>query len=384
LLAFGSFGLLWGLFAAGLPVIKARSGADDAAFGTALLFVALAAAPTMFAVGRLLDRMGRRVAVVAALLFCAVVPLPTLADSFGLLVLTLALFGAGSGAFDVVINSLAATVEAESGVRVLNRAHALFSAGLLVGSLLIAGFTAASVSISLTLAGFALATAVFILIVLRRAPANLGRSEATNDGSVEASKRRRVNPIVVAFGLLAALAALIESGIQQWSAVFLGQEVGASAALAGLAPGIFAASMAIGRLGGHRVQEMTSSKALLVMSAAVSAIGVLVVATAETSPLVLAGFAIVGVGISVAAPTIYSLAAEQAPPETRGATIGTTASVGYAGLLLGPVVVGQVAGLTSLRGAVGGLAIVALVLGVGALRLPHRTPLRARGRPAME
>jgi MFS family permease len=384
MLAFGSFGLLWGLFAAALPVIKAKTGTGDGEFGTALVFIALAAAPTMFVVGRLLDRLGRRVAVVAALLFCAVTPLPTLADSFGLLVLTLALFGAGSGAFDVVINSLAATVEAESGVRVLNRAHALFSAGLLVGSLLIAGFTAASLSISVTLAGFALVTAVFISMVLRRAPPNLGRSEATDDGSVEGSKRERVNRIVIAFGLLAALAALIESGIQQWSAVFLDQEVGASAALAGLAPGVFAASMAVGRIGGHRVQELTSSKVLLVMSAGVSALGVLAVATADTSPLVLAGFAIVGIGISVAAPTVYSLAAEQAPPEIRGATIGTTASVGYAGLLLGPVVVGQVAGLTSLRGAVGGLAIVALVLGVGALRLPDRAPSGARARAAME
>ncbi|AZQ32384.1 MFS transporter [Streptomyces cyaneochromogenes] len=369
-LAFGAFGLLWGLYAAALPEIKANTGATDGELGTALACVGLAAAPAMFLVGRLLDRYGRPLAIGALFLFAAVAPLPTLADSTTTLVVTLLLFGFGSGACDVVINSLAATVEAETGGRVLNRAHALFSVGLLLGSVATSATRGSGVSTAWPLGGLAVLTVIGGWVLRGRLPERLSRAQQSD----KSPRGRRIDPYVLAFGALAALAALVESGVQQWSAVFLEDGVGASPQLSGLAPGVFAGSMALGRLGGHWLSTRCSDRIVLLSSGLVSGLGVLVVSRSQEPLAALAGFAVAGAAISVAAPTVYSVAGRAAPAERRGAVIGLTASIGYVGLLLGPVVVGQVAEFTQLRTAIGSLVVVSLALSIAALLL------RAAGR----
>jgi len=50
--------------------------------------------------------------------------------------------------------------------------------------------------------------------------------------------------------------------------------------------------------------------------------------------------------------------------------IGVTASIAYIGLLLGPVVVGQVASAADLRTAIGALVVVSLALSVASLWMP--------------
>lgn len=368
LLAFTAFGLLWGLYAAALPEIKARTGASDGELGTALACVGLAAAPAMFAVGRLLDRYGRTVALLSVCLFAVVAPLPVLSGSVPALVVALLAFGLGSGACDVVINSLAATAEVESGQRVLNRAHALFSVGLMTGT----GVTSLTRGSGSSAAGPLLVMAALVVVgavlLRRRVPLRLARSRDEEQAEGK-QRRRRVDPLVLGFGLLAALALLVESGVQQWSAVFLEDEVEAGPGLSGLAPGVFAGSMALGRLGGHWLTTRVTDRTVLLLSGLVSGAGVLLVSWAHHPVLALCGFAVAGAAISVAAPTVYGVAGRAAPAERRGAVIGLTASIGYAGLLLGPVVVGQLAGLTTLRTALGALVVVSVAVSLAALLL---------------
>ncbi|NJQ00265.1 MFS transporter [Streptomyces zingiberis] len=364
-LGFGAFGLLWGLYAAALPEIKSNTGVSDGELGTALACVGLAAAPAMFLTGRLLDRYGRPVVLGSLFLFAAVASLPTLATSMTTLVVTLLFFGFGSGCCDVVINSLAATVEAETGGRVLNRAHALFSVGLLAGTVTTGVTHAVGISVTWPLAGLAVVTIAGGWALRGRVPPRLGRAHTPD----KPAGRRRINAVVLGFGLLAALAMLVESGVQQWSAVFLVDGVGASPSLAGLAPGVFAGSMALGRLAGHWLSTRWSDRVVLLLSGLVSALGVLVVASSQRPLVALAGFAVTGLAISAAAPTVYSVAGRNAPAERRGAVIGLTASIGYAGLLLGPVVVGQVAEFTQLRTAIGSLVVVSLAVSLAALLL---------------
>lgn len=370
LLAFTAFGMLWGLYAAALPEIKSRTGASDGELGTALACVGLAAAPAMFAVGRLLDRYGRVVAVVSICLFAVVAPLPLLSGSVPALVVALLAFGLGSGACDVVINSLAATAEVESGERVLNRAHALFSIGLMTGTGVTSLTRASGFSAAGPLLVLAALTVLGAVLLRRRVPLRLARprdeEKSARDGK---PARRRIDPLVLGFGVLAALALLVESGVQQWSAVFLEDEVGAGPGLSGLAPGVFAGSMALGRLGGHWLTTRLADRMVLLLSGLVSGAGVLLVAWAREPVLALCGFAVAGAAISVAAPTVYGVAGRAAPAERRGAVIGLTASIGYAGLLLGPVVVGQIAGFTGLRTALGALVVVSAAVSLAALLL---------------
>jgi MFS family permease len=167
---------------------------------------------------------------------------------------------------------------------------------------------------------------------------------------------------------------MVVSGVQQWSAVFLADVVKAPVGLSAAAPGIFAAGMALGRFGGHWLSDRADDRTVLLASGALSGVGVLMLSVAEVPAHGLLGTAVVGAAISVAAPTAYGLIGRGAPPEERGAILGSTAALASVGELLGPAMVGQVAGQADLRAAIAVLSIVSLTISLLALRVPVHVP----------
>ncbi|HEX6521298.1 MAG TPA: MFS transporter [Streptosporangiaceae bacterium] len=365
--AFAGYGALWGPYLATLPEVRHATGANDAQLGIAMLIGGLAAFPAMVCVGRLLDLFGRRAAVAAMALFAVVAPLPPMAGSVSALIGAIALFGFGSGACNVAVVALAAAAEADSGRPVMNRAHALFSLGLLAGSLA----TSAALAIGLSGRPVAVALAVTFAAGLFRTLDGVPRRFAPR----RQTPPRRVRRIRVAavIGLLAALAMLVESGVQQWSGVFLTDSVGVSATLAAAVPGLFAATMAAGRLAGHWLSRRASDRTVLLSSGALAAVGVLMLASAAGPGLGLAGTALAGAAISVVTPTSYGIVGRHSRPDERGSAIGSVVSRASLGLLLGPAAVGQVASWTDLRTAIAMLSAVALAVGLLAFRVPHRS-----------
>lgn len=137
LAAFAAFGVFWGGWAVVLPDVKAATGASVESLGVALLAVAAAALPSMVLTGQLIDRFGPSLLPVAAVLFGVAILLPGLATSVWQLALALAVVGAASGALDVAINFGATSIEACGGAPIMQKAHASFSAGFLVASLVV-------------------------------------------------------------------------------------------------------------------------------------------------------------------------------------------------------------------------------------------------------
>lgn len=368
--AFGIYGALWGPYLSMLPEIRQTTGAAEGLLGAALLAGALAAMPAMFVVGRLLDRFGRPVAVATMAGFALIAPTPGLAGSVPALFATLALFGFGSGACNVVVVALAASAEAGTGHRAMNRAHALFSLGLLTCSLGTGVARTAGVpgqAIALTLSA---AVIVGTLAARKLVPGRLVRQ------SREPGRRLRLGRTSLLLCLLAALAMVVESGVQQWSAVFISDVTRAPIGLSAAAPGIFAAGMALGRLGGHWLFGRASDRLMLLASGTLSGVGVLLLSMADAPVHGLLGTAVVGVAISVSTPTVYGLIGRGAAPEDRGAVIGSTASLASVGLLLGPAVVGQIAGHTDLRVAIAALSVASVAVCLLALRVPAHTANR--------
>jgi MFS family permease len=88
----------------------------------------------------------------------------------------------------------------------------------------------------------------------------------------------------------------------------------------------------------------------------------------------LAGFAVVGIGISVVVPITYR-AAGTVPGVSPGDAVAAVALLGYMGFLLGPPLIGFLADLVSLRVALGGVAIVLLGIQVLVRQFPaQRSP----------
>ena len=184
LFAFAAFGSFWGAWGVLVPDIKDQVGASVTQLGVAFLAVAIAALPAMLLTGRVVDRVGPRVMPLFLALFGVAAVLPGLTNSVWQLALTLVFVGVTTGAVDVVINVAATNVETSGGPRVMQIAHALFSAGFLVAAIAVGLARSAGAEPLPILLGVGALMLVFVLhqlvLVLRSArPLNslLGREE---------------------------------------------------------------------------------------------------------------------------------------------------------------------------------------------------------------
>lgn len=356
LAAFAAFGVFWGAWGALLPGIKEQTGATVGEMGFALLFVAGAALPAMLLTGVLLDRVGPALLPVTAALFGAAALLPGLAHSVWQLVPMLVVLGATSGAFDVSINVAASALESDGTSRVMQKAHGFFSGGFLVGSPL-AGLARETGAEPLPIL-VAAAVVVFGSAWLNRGAARLPRPPART------GPRLRFSPVLIALGLLCAVAFVVESGIEHWSALFLEDVLGASPGLSGLGPAFFAAAMVAGRSLGQTLELRVGEWRLLAGGAIVAAAGLGLASSAGSIPVAVLGFFVGGAGISVAAPTLFGAAGRGAREEERGSSIASVTTISYLGFLGGPPLIGAASGALGLRGGIATLAVVGIVLAV--------------------
>ena len=356
LFAFAAFGAYWGAWGVLVPDIKEQVSASVAQLGLALLAVALAALPAMLVTGRIVDRVGLRILPLTLVFLGCAVLLPGLAGSVPQLFLALAVVGLASGAVDVVINVAASNVETSGGPRVMQVAHALFSAGFLVAAVAVGLARGAGVGPLPILAGIA-------ALALVAAALNRGYPDVPR---VVSPRRFTFSRRLLALGLLCALAFVIEGGIEGWSALFLETELQASPAVGGLGPGCFAAAMVAGRLAGQWLELRLGDRVLLACGAATAAIGLCLAAIAPAVPFALLGFALGGAGVSVAAPVLFGAAGRGAPDSERGSAVASVTTISYLGFLAGPPLIGAVSGALSLRAGIGLLAVIALLLAVTA------------------
>ncbi len=374
LAAFAAFGVFWGAWGVLLPDVKEQVGASVAELGAALLAIGLAALPAMLLTGRLVDRMGPRALPPALALFGVAVVLPGLTGSGWQLALALALVGATSGALDVVINVAAASVEASGGPRIMQIAHALFSAGFLVAAIVVGLARQAGAEPLPVLGGAA-------VVMLAVGALNRGHPELPS----RAAERRRLvfSRRLLLLGGLCAVAFVVESGIENWSAFFLESELDASPAVSGLGPGLFAAAMVAGRSLGQVLEARMGDRTLLVGGALTAAGGLVLAALAPGIPAALAGFLFGGAGISVAAPTLFGAAGRGAHEAERGSAVASVTTIAYFGFLTGPPLMGAVSGALDLRAGMAMLAGIGVLLALATASLAgDALPVRRLQHPA--
>ncbi|GAB3411638.1 MFS transporter [Flindersiella endophytica] len=356
---FGAFGLFWGAWGAILPAVKSEAGVTEAQLGLALVMIGLGALVSMRFTGYLIDRYGGVVLPAAMVLFGLCGLLPAFAGSVVTLSLALFLLGATSGAADVAINAACSRAELLTGRPVMNLAHGCFSIAVVVASLGTAGLRAAGAG-SLPVLGLAFAVIVLVVVFLLAPGA---RAPLAAPGETPGARpRRRLEPALLVFGGLCALAYLVENAWQSWSAVHLDASLGAAPALASSAPAVFAAAAAAGRFGGNALLRKVQPVQLLVAGGGIAAAGSALAAFAGNPWLALAGIGAAGLGTSVCAPTIIGMAGTWAGPNGQAGAISTVTTIAYLGFLLGPGAVGAMSGVWSLPIALGAVAALAVLV----------------------
>lgn len=360
-LGFAAYGLFWGTWGAALPALRDSAAVDESALGIALLFVGAGALPAMLLVGRAVDRFGSRIGgVLLILLAVSGVTIAAIAHDLLGLIIGMTLVGASSGAADVAINAQAGLVEQRSGRRVITVAHGVFSASVVLGSagaggLSSLGFGPEAVFL---VAGAALAIAGVVVMMT---------GDRAHRAPSEAATRSHVRSLwwipFVGVGLVGALGFAIENAHQSWSAIFVGDELGADPAVTALAPATFALFAAVTRFTVGAISRL-SPRMLLIGGAALAAAGTLLVSTASTVPMAIGGLALAAIGTAVLYPTLLSEATRDVAPAQRGRATSAMTAISYIGFILGPVYVGLLSTFTGMRGSMVGVATLAVIFAV--------------------
>ena len=354
---FALSGLVFGSWASRIPAVRDRLSVSDGELGLVLGAMSLGAIVAMPVAGVLSARLGSRTTTRAALGLTAIVAgLITAAPSLAALVALGFAMGVAFGSTDVAMNAHGVVVEQRYGRPILSSLHAAFSAGGLAGGALGALCAAAGVDVRVQAAGVAVVTAVVGLTWSRRLlPGGADRSARTDPVFVLPPRR------VWALGTLAFACLLIEGASGDWSAVYLRDDLGASAAAGALAFTAFSITMTLGRVYGDRLVERFGTLAVVRGGGLVAGGGFALALLAATPVAGVAGFACLGAGMSSIVPIVFRAAAN-VPGLPAGPGLAAAASVGYAGFLVGPLVIGGVAELTGLPTALWLLALLAGVI----------------------
>ena len=351
--AFMAVGFTWGCFAAMAPVLKARIGVDDAAFGLLLLGTSIGLSTTLYLAPRWDRRMGRLAMPLGTVMLAFAAMLPALGTTLPSLFLILLVMGSLSGLTDVVMNARVSEVEARTARSLMNVNHAMFSVGyaisaLLTGAMREAGWPPGAIFPAIAL--LVLATAPFQFMTVTPISEEDGPASRLPFG------------LVALCGGIVLIAFMSEATVEAWSALHIERTLGGGAAQGAFGPAMLGLTMAVGRFSGQAVAARLSEVAVIRMAAACAILGVLIVAAAPTPAVAYAGFGLMGLGISVIGPMGLALTGRLIAPRHRTAAIARVAVIGFLGFFIAPALMGLGAQAFGLRWAFACVAVLLLAL----------------------
>ncbi|MET8863199.1 MFS transporter [Nonomuraea sp. NPDC004580] len=376
-LTFVLAGLMVGTMTVRIPALTDKLGLSEAMVGTILLAWGLGALVTMQSMRRVMARVGSRAVLRAGGPLTALSLFGVgLAPDLPLLLTAVVLFGMAFGVMDVAMNAQGSAVEQAYRRPLMNGMHA----GWCVGAISAGALGALAIAAGLPF------TAHVTLIGLLSLPVMvlLGRTYLPEPPAVEARTqgRRRLPPVVYLLGAIMFFAFMVEGTVADWNGLYLRDELGAPEAVAALGYPVFEVGMLIARLTGDRLRVRFGVRGMLTVSGVATAGFFAVVLLAPAAVVAVAAMFFVGLGVATISPLTLSLAGTAT--DTPGPAIAQAGAMGYAGLLLGPVVIGFLSDAAGLRTALGIGVLLGLLIALSSRLLPGREPATVTHLPEPE
>lgn len=337
-----------------VPYVRERIEMTDAVFGLLLLCIGIGSLTWMPISGLLVARWGiRPVQLCSVALLALALAGMALTDSIGWLGLALFCFGGSLGVIDVIMNIQAVLVETAVGRRLMSNFHGMYSLGAISGALVLTGL------LSL---GLAPEVGSFMMIgVIVAANLALARGYLPNRAPGGGLAFVRPTGLVMLVGLMCFVVYLAEGAVLDWSALYLTGEKGLEVARGGLGYAAFALMVTVARFAGAPLVNSLGTARVIAFGGLLAAFGIGLSLTAEHWALALVGYGLCGLGCANVSPVlISSLSRQDGMPVQLAVTVATT--IGFAGVLAGPAMMGVVAHFSSLGMAFALLAV--LLLGI--------------------
>ena len=328
-----------------LPRIQELYHADNGAIGLVLLAGSCGAVCAMPFTGWVIIKNGsRKITIFSLIMYCTFVPfIPFMQHILGLAAL-LFYMGMVTGMLDVAMNAQAVMVEQRYKKPIMTSFHALFSIGMALGAWCGALF----VKLQVTLFYHLVVAIVISLIAVAWATRNLVHDKPDATLKHDGPLFRLPTMSLLGIGLIAFCCMVGEGSMGDWSVNYLLNVAHASRAAAPLGLSAFASAMTIGRIFGDKVRVILGDRKLIVLGGVIAITGLGIALLVPLPWIAIAGFFLVGLGLSTIVPIAYSLAgnAEGLP---SGVGLAMVTTVGYTGFLFGPPVIGFLADWQTLR-----------------------------------
>lgn len=344
------------------PELKDAFGLTELTFGLMVACGPVGSIVGSMIAGRLVARAGAvRVAVTSSVVLGALLALAGFAGSALLVAVVLFIIGFADATGDVGNNAHGLEVQRQLGRSIINGLHGAWSAGAIAGGLL--GLLALQLGIPIwvhfIVLGGVIATGSLISLRFLALP----ESEAAQPATAVGRPRLLSGMLLAACGL-AVVGAFLEDLGSTWGGVYLTEQLGTDIADSAFAFVAMMAALTVGRFAADRLVDRIGSVATVRVGSAVAFVGLLGVALAPSTLVVVIAFGLVGLGIAPMIPLAMD-AADRAPGLGRGTGLAVAATVMRVGFLASPLLVGAIAQASGLQLAM----LVCLAIPVAALLL---------------
>lgn len=345
-----------------IPFLRQQLQIQDDHLGFLLLAVGLGALIMMMLAGSIAGRLGcRRSLTIAGLAIAVVLNVLCYVPAYAAALVIAVLLGSSLGLLDVVVNINGIFIERKVHKRLMSGLQAMWSLGNFAG----AAFFASLLHLGFYWKIVMIAGAVFIgLCVCFFAPHLHEERQASGKGASLVLPKGEI----VLIGLVCTIAFLVEGSINDWSGVFMTTEKGIDISQSGLGLTLFTASAFLARLPGDSLTMHFGPRRLLALSLPVAFAGFLGILLISGGPLLFASYILIGVGCANTVPIFYSSLGTQKDMPVADA-VAAVSTIGYAGILLAPAVLGFSGRAFSLTASFTLVTALLVIMSIMAMRL---------------
>jgi MFS family permease len=256
------------------------------------------------------------------------------------LIICLVCFGFSSNAVNISVNTQAVATEELYKRPIMASFHGLWSlagfAGAGIGTFMIAN------NISPLYHFLLMLVVIFTGVII--AARYLKDDKVTDSGPVFVMPDHSL----IKLGIIAFCSMICEGAMFDWSVIYFKKVVLAPPAFVGVGFTAFMLTMAAGRFRADWFAHRYGLKRTLQVSGALTATGLLIAVAFPYVYTAIAGFLLVGVGVSSVVPMVFS-AAGKSKTMQPGVALAAVSTIGFLGFLVGPPIIGFIAGMATLR-----------------------------------
>ncbi|WP_329622753.1 MFS transporter [Streptomyces sp. NBC_01255] len=342
-------GVTFALLVTRIPGIQDRYGISDALLPAFLAAVPILAGVASVATEKAVARVGPAVVLRWAQ---PVVLLALLGVGAGTelweAAVALGLFGLAVGALDASMNMLGVNLQRAYGRSIMLGFHASYSLGGIAGASL--AWVGAHWHLSLFVSYLPVVALLLPVALVGSRWYGAGEHRAVEKEAGESGGSRVAFALLLPLCLVMTFAYIGDSTVSNWSAKYLQDVLGSSEELATVPYNAYMVTTLLGRAVGDFGVRKLGAATVVRCGAVLAALGFAVVAVAPGAWAGIAGFTVLGLGLSVIVPQTFA-AAGKLFPGASDAAVARLNVFNYVGFLVGSPLVGALGDAWSYRGA---------------------------------